>query len=656
DFPTHGLRLNDIAYTIDGDVVNEGVVELGFHLDSSDHTFINRGAVRITEYESNEIVYDAIWNVEDAVLQQNGGVIVGDGRATLTDSQVRLVENWTIDVDSPSLSMIRTDIVPEGQSTAELSIAEGRGQLFFQSQIGVPVQLDGTLSIRGEVNLLAGITTSTTSTISLSPYGRLYNSNPQQGDAFLKVYGDWSNDGSIVYRGNETNGNVGDELSIETLEGRLTNRGTIEMQEPTIDRNHLYRIVGNWENVGTLTLNYDATLTLATDASLGGSIVLGSYIGNEVETKARLSLNEGVYSYDGAEITGESTVEILDATLLLQQPLTYDAGDFLLRLEDAEIGGESTFQVAPETYLFLFSTYIAAPFELYGTARFRGVSRIGDSFNIASGGLLDLYGFRDRFYNMPRTHGNSTVTVDGGFVNEGDIRIWSYQGFNPGNPANSGSRSWLTVTSGTLVNQGKIYTQAPVASDQQTDFRLTGSVLNEGLIEVDGRSLRFASLENSGEVSVGQGTSLIIDDSFEQTAGVSRLENGEITFASPATIELHLRGGKLTGDGTVRGGLDVENAIVAPGDDGEAGLLHITNDISLTPASRIEIDVIGTDDGQYDRITSASSIAMAGTLAIDTSGGQEIPIGTQIVPLSFSTGGANGFPQFESTFTETHVR
>ncbi|MEM6472776.1 MAG: hypothetical protein AAF802_24655, partial [Planctomycetota bacterium] len=46
DFPTHGLRLNDIAYTIDGDVVNEGVVELGFHLDSSDHTFINRGAVR----------------------------------------------------------------------------------------------------------------------------------------------------------------------------------------------------------------------------------------------------------------------------------------------------------------------------------------------------------------------------------------------------------------------------------------------------------------------------------------------------------------------------------------------------------------------------------------------------------------------------------
>ncbi|MEM6473965.1 MAG: hypothetical protein AAF802_30720, partial [Planctomycetota bacterium] len=272
------------------------------------------------------------------------------------------------------------------------------------------------------------------------------------------------------------------------------------------------------------------------------------------------------------------------------------------------------------------------------------------------GGLLDLYGFRDRFYNMPRTHGNSTVTVDGGFVNEGDIRIWSYQGFNPGNPANSGSRSWLTITSGTLINQGKIYTQAPVASDQQTDFRLTGSVLNEGLIEVDGRSLRFESLENAGELSVGHDTSLIINESIEQTAGVSRLEGGEITFTIYATKELNLRGGKLTGDGIVRGGLDVENAIVAPGDDGEAGLLHITNDISITPASRIEIDVIGTNDGQYDRITSASSIAMAGTLAIDTSGGQEIPIGTQIVPLSFSTGGANGFPQFESTFTETHVR
>ncbi|MEM0926281.1 MAG: hypothetical protein AAGJ83_09625, partial [Planctomycetota bacterium] len=130
EFPIHGRRLNDIAYKIDGDVVNEGVVELGFHLFSRDHTFINRGEVRISDYESDGTIHDSIWNVEDAVLLQDGGQILGDGRATFTDSEIRLAESWTIDSDSANFSIIRTDVMPLPESRASLSIAEGRGQLF----------------------------------------------------------------------------------------------------------------------------------------------------------------------------------------------------------------------------------------------------------------------------------------------------------------------------------------------------------------------------------------------------------------------------------------------------------------------------------------------------------------------------------------------
>jgi fibronectin-binding autotransporter adhesin len=82
--------------------------------------------------------------------------------------------------------------------------------------------------------------------------------------------------------------------------------------------------------------------------------------------------------------------------------------------------------------------------------------------------------------------------------------------------------------------------------------------------------------------------------------------NSTITIPSPNVLTL--QAGLLTGQGTIAG--KVSNAgTIAPGLS--AGTLNIANDLSLTPASTLQIEIGGLTQGsQYDLLTEAGGVAL----------------------------------------------
>jgi len=183
-----------------------------------------------------------------------------------------------------------------------------------------------------------------------------------------------------------------------------------------------------------------------------------------------------------------------------------------------------------------------------------------------------------------------------------------------------------SVTGGTFQSMGgpvRVLSGTSAASD----------VVNTGLFQIDNNArLNALNLVNNGTIEVNNGTGL----NFASIgfAGVQTLSGfGSVVLRASnnfdtAFLEAVGAGAKLAiGSGlTIRGngrfyGEFESNALLSPGlTIGAIGRFEPRGPLTLTPDSRIEIDIVGGDPGQFDSIVSNNPIVIGGSLNLAITG------------------------------------
>ncbi|HNQ87025.1 MAG TPA: CARDB domain-containing protein [Verrucomicrobiota bacterium] len=144
-----------------------------------------------------------------------------------------------------------------------------------------------------------------------------------------------------------------------------------------------------------------------------------------------------------------------------------------------------------------------------------------------------------------------------------------------------------------------------------------GVFLNAGTLRKPGSSdiSVFVPLINSGAVSVEDGV-LRLRAASVQTEGLTALEGGNLA----ATVSFELRGGELTGSGTISGSLTNSGGIVRPG--APIGRLAVTGDFGQGAAGTLEIDLGGElAETGFDVVQVGGKAVIDGVLRASTVNG-----------------------------------
>ena len=157
------------------------------------------------------------------------------------------------------------------------------------------------------------------------------------------------------------------------------------------------------------------------------------------------------------------------------------------------------------------------------------------------------------------------------------------------------------------------------------------------------RSLTIDGAQSSMILSIAE------DSSLTATHGVHVKSLGQIVMGGGRLVtdtlrldaEAILRGsGQIAGDVVNQGFLGVGLASAEP------GLLMIDGSLTQLPQSWLEMDVLGVDEGQFDRIRVEGTVNLAGTLNLNL--GNLDAIGPNVrIPLIEATGGILGDLKFQ---------
>ncbi|MDB6175336.1 MAG: hypothetical protein JWL59_4647 [Chthoniobacteraceae bacterium] len=164
----------------------------------------------------------------------------------------------------------------------------------------------------------------------------------------------------------------------------------------------------------------------------------------------------------------------------------------------------------------------------------------------------------------------------------------------------------------------------------------SGGTVFEGATKVD----------NAGTIEVRTGT-LVFNSSLTQTAGITRLNGGNIATAGT----ILLQGGILGGTGTVVGNIS-NAATVAPGNNG-AGILTVTGNYAQTSAGTLAVELGGTAAGtEHDQLNVAGTTTLAGALSVAYTGGFIPGTGDQFRVIA-STSNPGIFPTAPANVAQT---
>jgi hypothetical protein len=112
-----------------------------------------------------------------------------------------------------------------------------------------------------------------------------------------------------------------------------------------------------------------------------------------------------------------------------------------------------------------------------------------------------------------------------------------------------------------------------------------------------------------GTVSVADGQTFVIQNVYEQSAGVTEVAEGGVLQAFPT-----LTGGVLRGGGQITGNLTNNAGTVAPG---AAHSLGVTGHYTQGAAATLEVDVAGTAPGTgFDQLAVGGAATLGGTVAV----------------------------------------
>lgn len=296
-----------------------------------------------------------------------------------------------------------------------------------------------------------------------------------------------------------------------------------------------------------------------------------------------------------------------------------------------------------------------------GNLRFDAPVVVTGSLNLSSGRLATISGSVLQQLTLATGatatfNGNNYLEAD--FVNNGTVTWTGTQGLSV-----SGATQW---TNNGVFNVQVVSPIATLDGGVTIGVNATRPFINYGTINFNhSGTIEFdwvPGLINHGTINAGSGNVLFRWGNFEQYAGETRFNGG--TFAGPPkccsldNYQLLLRGGKLSGSGTVVGGIENDGGIVVLD-----GALSVSNTYTQTDKGTLQATIGGltpvTDFGVmtvYSRpgVTSPGSINLAGGLIVNHSAGFIPRSGDRFVVINApgnamgrtTTGRGNMFPAF----------
>jgi hypothetical protein len=269
--------------------------------------------------------------------------------------------------------------------------------------------------------------------------------------------------------------------------------------------------------------------------------------------------------------------------------------------------------------------------------------------------------------------GSSTVLAAGNISMAGDIApnqtlnvqhtVFPAQFTNAGtinlNPP--GADGSIDLGNQTLTNTGTI----TVFGTRDSSIRAK-ALINSGSLIVNSNlnvqasgsfSCGAACLSNQGDIEIGSGTTLLVFEGFDQTAGTTNL-NGATAKLQPVGVPVVVHGGSLGGTGTVIGSV-TNGGTVSPGSPATPGTLQINGNYTQQAGGQLNARVTSSAN---DRLSVSGTAALAGTLAISTIGftptlGQTFTVLTdasQTAQFGTVTGASSG--PYEVTYDATGVK
>lgn len=211
-----------------------------------------------------------------------------------------------------------------------------------------------------------------------------------------------------------------------------------------------------------------------------------------------------------------------------------------------------------------------------GTINVNGTMTIGSGSNAKN--------LADRTMNI-----FGTTSMVGGFGMTGSASLHIHPGAVLDIQVDSGG----SIISGASMNNAGTL----VKSAGTNTSRISSEFTNTGTVEVQSGVLEFYTYYSYFYV---------------QTAGETILNGGDISMFGPRSFSIS--GGKLTGQGTITGKVSIGAGTVAPGL--AAGTLVVTGTYNQNAESVLEIEIEGSNPGEFDVLEVSSTATLAGELLV----------------------------------------
>lgn len=361
----------------------------------------------------------------------------------------------------------------------------------------------------------------------------------------------------------------------------------------------------SFTNTGTVEARNGGLLSIAPTSpwTNNGTIAVGGgstvYLGGTFDVTGGI----GTFSNTGGEVFITGTLLNTGRNLIL------DSATGSWALQDGTISGGTIGSVGGQS----LSTTSGSTFNTLTGVRINGdldLTAVNSGVRIAGSTTFTTAHLASAFTNLGFAPGrtlNGTILFEG--PDGGNQRIVGMNG-------NAGTF--------TIGPNGVIRTSAGLGGDAQIGTSVAGyggamTLTNRGLIssQVAARFITInpASFMSTGTIQAINGGLLYVPNGYTQTAGTTRVASGS-TISVDAGQTITIDAGRLEGGGTIAA--NVSNAgTIAPGSS--AGALTIAGDLTLIPASVLQIELGGVTPGtQHDRLTEAGTVtfALAGTLDV----------------------------------------
>ena len=433
------------------------------------------------------------------------------------------------------------------------------------------------------------------------------------GTGYLRLFNADTVNGAITLGAGGGNGlHLYSSASNLTLNGALTGFGSVVQDNggATVTNNSTI----NANSSAGLTLgvtNFNNSAGATTEATNGGALALSNAFTNNSGALKAVGAGSIVNLANGTTFTGSGsaasgnlitasgggkvvvdgvnlrgTINTAASTSLI---LTTNGGN---NLDNTTVNGNLDLATNSNAYARLFDTdTVNGNISLGENTSGNGLHLYSSASNLVVGSTGTLQGFG----YVIEDNGGSTVT-NNGLIN-----------------ANSAGNT-LNINTSNFNNTG------------------TAQVTNGAIL-----SVTSTNATNSGVVNVLPGGTATFASGLTQTAGLTQVD-GVLNLVNNSALTLNgtTKGGTLLGSGQINGNVVNTNGIVSPGDS--PGTLTINGNYTQGSAGSLNIEFLGTQNGQHDLLNILGLSALTGTLDVNYLGnGSGLAVGSQFAFLDYGT-------------------